>query len=107
MRWALMGSFEHSNPQLLALYIHRDMIVFVVHKRSLEVPGGSQGRPRGVSGTSPGDLRGVPGVPEGRDLGSQGGPCRSQGRAQGVPGIPGGSGDVPGIPGIRFIMMIP
>ena len=28
--WALMGSFEHSNRELLALYICRDMAVFVV-----------------------------------------------------------------------------
>ena len=30
MRWALMGSFEHNNRELLALYIYRDMVVFVV-----------------------------------------------------------------------------
>ena len=37
MPWALTGSFEHSNRELLALYICRNMTVFVIHK-------GSQGR---------------------------------------------------------------
>ena len=92
MRWALMGSFECSNRELLALYICRDMTFFVVHKGSPRVPRESQGRPWDVPGACPG---------------SQGRPRGSQGRAQGIPGIPGGSGDVPGIPGIFFIKMIP
>ena len=57
------------------------------------------GCPWGVSGTCPGGPRGVPGEPMGV-LGSQG-------RACGFHGIPGASGDVPGILRIFFIKMIP
>ena len=38
MRWALTGSFEHSNRELLALSICRDMTVFVIHKGSITGP---------------------------------------------------------------------
>ena len=68
MRWVPMGRFGHSNPELLALYIYGDMAVFVIHKRSLEVPGG----PRGVPGGSQGCARE-----------SQASPWESQGRARG------------------------
>ena len=61
MRWALMGCFEHSNRELLALHFCRGPTVFVIHKRSQEVPG----RPWGVSGTSLGGPRGVPWGPRG------------------------------------------
>ena len=69
-----------------------EMDVFVVHGDpwgSPGVPGGSQGRPWGS---------------QGRALGSKGRPRVSQGRA--IPRIPGGSRDVPGIPGILFTKMI-
>ena len=52
------------------------------------VPRGSQGRPRGS---------------QGRALGSQGHPWWSQGCDHGIPGIPGGSRYVPGIPGILVV----
>ena len=54
----------------------------------------------------PGGPRGVPGGSQGRDRRSQGRPQESQGRAHRIPCIPGGSGDVPGIPRILFIKMI-
>ena len=66
MRWALMGSFEHSNRELLALSICRDMTVFVVHKESHRGPEGSPGVPGacpGVPGASPGVAGVCPGDP--------------------------------------------
>ena len=95
MRWAPASRFEHSNQELLALYICSDLTIFVF----LGGPRGSQGRPWGVPGASLGGPRGAPG-------GFQGRPRRCQVRAQGIPGIPGVSGDVPGIPGILSIQMI-
>ena len=65
-RWVPASRFEHSNRDLLALHTCRDMAVFVVHKVSLAVSVGSQGRPRGVP-------EGSPGVPGG-SLGSLRGP---------------------------------
>ena len=114
MQWALTSSFEHSNRELLALYIYGNMNDFVDHKgslgvlgASLEVPGASLGRLRDV----PAGPRGVPGRPRGVPVGPRGTPQErprgSQGRAQGIPRMPRGSGDVPGVPGILFIKMIP
>ena len=102
MRWALMGSFEHSNQELLALSICRDMTVFVIpggRRASLGGPWDVPVGPRGVLGGS----QGRPWGSQGRARGSQERPWGSQGRAQGIPGIPWSSGDVPGIPGILFI----
>ena len=62
-----------------------------------DIPEGSQGRARGSQGRPPG----VPGA----CLGYQGRPRGVQGGAQGIPGIPGDSRDVPGIPKIFFIKM--
>ena len=63
-RWVPTSRFENSNRELLALCICRAVAVFVVHKGSLEVPGGPRG-PGGVSGTSSGGPRGPRGVPRG------------------------------------------
>ena len=124
MRWALRGSFEHSNGDLLALYICRGMIVFVIHEechrgpcRSPGVPGASLGGLRDVTGASQGRPqspkgvprcpRGVPWGPRGVPGGPKSVPGGPRGVTKGIPGIPGGSGDVPGVPGILFIKMIP
>ena len=100
MRWALTGSFEHSNRELLALSICGNMSIFVVHKGSQEVPAGPRSVPGGSQGVpeaSLGGLRDVPGVP-GAHVGVPGASQGSQGRAQGVPGIPGAPArDVPGM----------
>ena len=84
MRWAPTSSFKDSNRELLALYVCRDMAVFVVHKSSQEVPG--------VPGASLGRLRDFPGVP---------GACPGVlGASGGVPGAcPGLPGASPGVPG--------
>ena len=105
MRWALLGSFEHSNRELLALSICGDLTVFVVHKGShrgaIGFPGGprrSQGRPWGVPGTSPGVPGACPGVP-GASAGVPGAclgvPWASRGH-RGVPkGSPGSRNTIP------------
>ena len=89
MRWAPTSRFERSNRELLALYICRNMTVFVVHKGSLEVPG------------VPGASRGVPGASQGRPPVSQGRARASQGRplprgSLGSQGAPGTSRASPG-----------
>ena len=111
MRWALTSRLEHSNQELLALSVCRDIVVFVVRKGFLEV--------LGVPGASLGRLRDVPGGPRGRALGSQGRARGSQGLAslgrprgprsvpRGSPGSQGGSRDVPCIPWILFMKTIP
>ena len=78
MRWAPTSKFEHSNRELLALSICRDMAVFVV----LEV----SGDPRGVSGGS-----------QGRPRGAQGRARASHGRPWGPRGVPGRTRGVPGV----------
>ena len=105
MRWVPASRFEHSNRELLALYICRDTTALVVHEGSLEVPGvpgASLGRLRDV----PGGPKGVPGrASQGRSQGSQGRarasqvhPRGSQGHGQGIPEIPWGLGGRPGHP---------
>ena len=95
MRWALMGSLEHSNRELLALYICRNMITCVIHKRSQEVPGGprgSLGRPRGVFGGSQGrpwGPRGARGGPRGLPGSPRGVPRGSLGSQELRPDVPG------------------
>ena len=80
--------FEHSNRELLALHICREIAVFAVH-------------------AGPGGPRGVPGGSQGCARGSQKRPLGPQGRAQGIPGIPGCSRAIAGTPGIFFIKVIP
>ena len=84
-RWVPKSRFEHSNRELLALYICHAMVVFVVHGDPL----GSQGRA----------------------WGAQGRPRGSQRHALGRPGHPRGhsrgSGDVLGIPWILIIKITP
>ena len=102
MRWAFMGSFEHSNREFLAMSTCRGMTVFVIHKGSIRGPW----RLPGVPGASTGSLRDVPGESQGRALGSQGRawgsqerPQGFQGRAQASQGRPRGSqGRTPGDP---------
>ena len=102
MRWALMGSFEHSNRELLALSICRDMTVFVIHKgfirgpwRTPGTPGASQGRLRDV----PEGPRGVPGRPRGVPGGPRGVPRAPRGVPRGLRGVPRGSPGFQGAPG--------
>ena len=92
MRWALTGSFEHSNRELLALSICRNMTVFAIHRS----PWGSSGRPWGVPGASPGGLRDVPGGSQGASPGSHGRARGSRGVPWGPRGVPGASPKVPG-----------
>ena len=84
MRWVPTSRFKHSNPELLALYICRDVIVFVVWG----VPGG----PRGVSGTPPGDPRGLPLGPSSVPWGPRSVPGDPRGVPRGSPGCEGAPG---------------
>ena len=80
------------------------MIVFVVHKEFPGASGGSQARPWGSSGTSPGGLTDVPGESQGRALGFQGRPRGSQGTCPGDPRDASGLQGRPGHPRDSFRM---
>ena len=104
MRWALMGSFEHSNRELLALSICRDMTVFVIHMWAIRGPWRSQGVPEG----SLGGLRDVPVGPRGvprRPRGVPGRPRGVPGRPMGVPGSQGRAQGIPGIPQYNSVIL--
>ena len=101
MRWALTSRFEHNDRELLALFICRDMTVFVVHKGSHRGPRGSLERlrdvpvgPRGV----PGRPRSVPGGPRSVPWRPSGVPERPRGVPEGPGGVPWGPRGVPGGP---------
>ena len=105
MRWVPTGRFEHSIRELLALYICRDAAVFVIHKRSLGVPGvpgaslrclrNVPGGPRGV----PGRPRGVPWCPRGAPEGPRGVPRGPRGVSRETPGSQGAPGTSQASPG--------
>ena len=90
MRWVPVGSFKHSNRELLALSICRDMTVLVVPKGPRGFPGvpeASLGRLRDV----PGGPRGVDGRPRGVPRGHRGVPGRPRGVPWGPRSVPRGS----------------
>ena len=78
MRRALTSRFEHSNRELLALSVCRDIAFFVVHG-------------------SPGGLRGVPGESQERARGSHGRPGGPRDVPRGPRGVPRRPRGVPGV----------
>ena len=75
MRWAPTSRLEHSNQELLALYLCRDVAVFVV----------------------PGGLRGVPPESQWRARWSQGRPRGARVVPRGPKSVPGGSQGISGL----------